>query len=167
MADKRPRTMISLILLGAVAISNAADARPALNPEEEARIGQCIRTAASGRTWLERTLWGLRDQEAGWVGAEVPNTNGTHDFGPMQINSWWLPKLSAMTGHSPEKVRSWLIHDACFNVQVARWIFLSELNTTGAYWLAIGGYHSPNAYHARRYAASVARKVDARFNSLN
>ncbi|TCM14036.1 hypothetical protein EDF56_11561 [Novosphingobium sp. PhB165] len=142
--------------------ASGVEARPATNLEQEATIGRCIREAASGRQWLERTLWGLRDQEAGWIGAEVPNTNGSHDLGPMQINSWWLPKLSVLTGRSPETVRFWLIHDACFNVQVARWIFLSKLARIGGYWSAIGAYHSPTPIRARKYAEAVADKLKAR-----
>ncbi|MGE4302641.1 MAG: hypothetical protein AB7E24_01255 [Novosphingobium sp.] len=55
---------------------------------DEPRIANCIHGAAEGRPWLEKALWGLRDQEAGWVGAEVRNSNNTHDLGPMQINTW-------------------------------------------------------------------------------
>src|SRR3546814_17102752 len=50
-----------------------------------AEIARCIRSAAHGKPWLERTLWGLRDQEGGWIGAAVVNSNGTHDLGPLQI----------------------------------------------------------------------------------
>ena len=52
--------------------------------EEELRIAACILQASLGHPWLEKTLWGLRDQEAGWVGAEVRNSNGSHDLGPLQ-----------------------------------------------------------------------------------
>src|SRR3546814_7011119 len=51
----------------------------------DAEIARCIRSAAHGKPWLERTLWGLRDQEGGWIGAAVVNSNGTHDLGPLQI----------------------------------------------------------------------------------
>jgi len=150
-------------LLAAALLPPSAGARPALIPQQEALIGRCIREAASGREWLERTLWGLRDQEAGWIGAEVLNTNGTHDLGPLQINTWWLPKLAALTNRSPGMVRSWLIHDACFNVQIARWIFLTELSANKDYWTAIGAYHSPTDWRRRDYALAVSRKVRARF----
>lgn len=147
-------------------ISSSVEARPlALKLKQEAMIGRCIHEAAAGRQWLERTLWGLRDQEAGWIGAEVRNTNGTHDLGPMQINSWWLPKLTVLTGWNSATLRHWLIHDACFNVQVARWIFLSGLADTGTYWSAIGAYHSPTTSRARHYAQSVAKRLNARYGN--
>jgi hypothetical protein len=130
---------------------------------EEARIARCIRASAAGRSWLEKTLWGLRDQEAGWVGAEVANRDGSHDLGPMQINSWWVGKIAAITRARPELVRWWLANDACFNVNAARWIFLSGLAATGEYWKAVGTYHSPTAWRQQRYAAAVSNHLRRRY----
>jgi hypothetical protein len=110
-------------------------------------------------------LWGLRDQEGGWLGAEVLNSNGSHDLGPLQVNSWWVEKLAAATGRPEQQVRWWLIHDACFNVAAARWIFLSGLRVTGDYWKAIGVYHSPTAWRQARYATSVAGHLRRRFGA--
>lgn len=165
MIGKIAKAVLGAGLLAPALFPASAGARPALIPEQEALIGRCIREAASGREWLERTLWGLRDQEAGWVGAEVPNTNGTHDLGPMQINTWWIPSLSALIHKPPETVRAWLIQDACFNVQIARWIFLTELSANRDYWRAIGAYHSPTDWRRRDYALSVSKKLRARFGS--
>lgn len=131
--------------------------------EGEERIAECIRQAADGRPWLEKALWGLRDQEAGWLGAEVRNTNGSHDLGPLQINTWWVPKIAMLVGRSQADVRVWLMHDACFNAGAARWIFLSALAATDNFWKAVGVYHSPTAWRQRRYALSVARHMQRRF----
>lgn len=129
----------------------------------EAEIATCIRRAASGLPWLEKTLWGLRDQEGGWIGAQILNRNGTHDLGPLQVNSWWVTRIAARIGRKPEDVRYWLTHDACFNVDAARWIFLSALASAGDYWKAIGIYHSPTEWRRRQYAASVAWRLKKRF----
>lgn len=131
--------------------------------EGEERIAECIRQAADGKPWLEKALWGLRDQEAGWLGAEVRNTNGSHDLGPLQINTWWVPKIATLVGRSQADVRVWLMHDACFNAGAARWIFLSALAATDNFWKAVGVYHSPTAWRQRRYALSVARHMQRRF----
>ncbi|WP_260833954.1 lytic transglycosylase domain-containing protein [Sphingopyxis sp. P1IMeth2] len=131
----------------------------------EARIAQCIRAAAGGRQWLERTLWGLRDQEGGWIGAEVRNSDGSHDLGPLQVNSWWVGKIASVTGRSPVLIRWWLANDACFNVDAARWIFLSGLHATGDYWKAIGTYHSPTLWRQRRYANAVSEHLRRRFGA--
>nr|WP_240502304.1 lytic transglycosylase domain-containing protein [Sphingomonas panacis] len=136
-----------------------------MDPQSEGRIAACIRKSAEGKPWLEKTLWGLRDQEAGWIGAEIKNDNGSHDLGPLQINSWWVPKLAAITGRPESHVRYWLKQDACFNVDAARWIFLSCLGMTRNYWDAVGAYHSPTTWRRRRYASNVAIRLERRFGS--
>lgn len=133
------------------------------SPADETEIGRCIRQAAKGRAWLEKTLWGLRRQEAGWLGAEVANTNGTHDLGPLQINSWWVPRIARLVGRPDHQVRYWLRYDACFNAEAARWIFLSGLQATGDYWKAVGVYHSPTGWRQRAYAAKVATHMRRAF----
>lgn len=124
--------------------------------QEDPRIVSCVRQAAHGRDWLEKTLWGLRYQEAGWLGAEVANSNGTHDLGPLQINSSWVPRIARLVGRPEAQVRYWLRYDACFNADAARWIFLSALQASGDYWKAVGIYHSPTGWRQRAYAAKVA-----------
>ncbi|WP_371710963.1 lytic transglycosylase domain-containing protein [Novosphingobium sp. BW1] len=141
----------------------ATPVHAAVRKSDEARIASCIHGAAAGRPWLEKTLWGLRDQEAGWIGAEVENTNGTHDLGPLQINSWWVPRIAELMGRSGPEVRNWLRFDACFNVDAARWIFLAALRDTGDFWRAVGVYHSPTAWRQRRYSLSVAKRMKRRF----
>ncbi len=126
-------------------------------------LPNCITRVAGGRTWLAKTLWALGEQEGGWVGAKVGNRNGSYDLGPLQVNSWWIPRLAAATGKSRVKVAWWLQHDACFNVDAARWIFLSALGVTGDYWKAVGVYHSPTAWRQRRYALAVAAHLKRRF----
>lgn len=145
----------------ALLVANPAEGRA--SGEGEGRIAECIRQAAYGRPWFEKTLWGLRDQEGGWIGAEVRNTNGSHDLGPLQINSAWVPKIAALVGRSPGQVRAWLVSDPCFNASVAGWLFLTALRTTGDFWRAVGVYHSPTAWRQRRYSLSVARHMQRRF----
>lgn len=151
---KKPVIVLAALatMLSAMPAALAADRRGI----EEQRIAQCVRQAARGHDWLEKTLRGLRAQEAGWLGAEVANTNGTHDLGPLQINSSWVPKISRLVRRPPAQVRHWLRFDPCFNAEAARWIFLSGLEATGDYWKAVGVYHSPTAWRQRAYAAKVA-----------
>jgi len=149
----------------ALLITPTAFANPpaTLSNSHEAQIGACIRRASAGHVWLEKTLWGLRDQEAGWIGAQVRNSDGSHDLGPLQVNSWWVTRVAETVNRPPSLVRYWLVNDACFNVDTARWIFLSRLAVTGDYWKAIGVYHSPTGWRQRRYAALVAAKLSKRF----
>jgi len=151
--------LLSVVLMPAPALAKRAA------PGETAEIARCIRVAAQGHAWLEKTLWGLREQAAGWLGAEVANSNGTHDLGPLQINSSWVPRIARLVGRPEHYVRYWLRHDACFNADAARWIFLSGFHRTGDYWTAIGIYHSPTAWRQRAYAAKVANHMRTRFGS--
>lgn len=147
------------------ALCDAGEARPRSSPAEDRQIADCIREAAGGKPWLEKTLWGLRDQEGGWLGAAVLNTNGSQDLGPLQINTWWVPRIASLVRHPVAHVRHWLRTDACFNVGAARWIFLTALSESRDYWSAVGIYHSPTAWRQRRYAMSVADKLKRRFGA--
>jgi hypothetical protein len=156
--------LAALLALAAVAWSPASGRAAEQGREaHERRLGQCILDAAGGSAWLEKTLWGLRDQEAGHVGLEMPNRDGSHDLGPLQVNSWWVPKLARRTGKPAALIRWWLVHDPCFNVNVARWIFLTGLAQSRDYWKAVGAYHSPTLWRQRTYAARVAQRMRARF----
>lgn len=139
----------------------ALPSRSAAN--DAADVTRCIRQAARGQAWLEKTLWGLRDQEGGWVGAEIQNSDGSYDLGPLQINSLWVPKLAGLLHRPPAQVRIWLRDDPCFNAEAARWIFLSGLGPKRDYWRAVGIYHSPTKSRQRRYAADVGRRLISRF----
>lgn len=156
------RSAAALILVFLMDVEPAGT-QPTSSSEWE--LARCITQASRGRRWLERTLWGLRDQEGGWLGAEVRNANGSHDLGPLQVNSWWVPKIADAIGRPEVQVRWWLIHDACFNVRAARWIFLSALMATGEYWRAVGAYHSPTSWRQMRYSASVAGHLRRRYGA--
>ena len=133
-ADRRRACLVPLLLMLLSWCEAASAARP---PEPE--VARCIRQAARGKLWLEKTLWGLRDQEAGWIGAEILNKDGSHDLGPLQINSWWVPRIAALLSRREGDIRRWLRFDPCFNAEAARWIFLDALKMSGQ--LLEGGGH--------------------------
>ena len=155
----------ALALTSFASFPDVARAQSPSSPVEEREIARCIRIAAGGKLWLEKTLWGLRDQEGGWIGSAVLNTNGSHDLGPLQVNTWWVPRIASLVGRPPDHVRHWLRMDPCFNANVARWIFLKALAQSGDYWQAIGIYHSSTIWRQRRYALSVASKLRKRFGA--
>lgn len=152
------RIVMPVVLI--VAVTNPARSKSphfvASSNNHEAIIVMCVERASSGRNWLRQTLMALRKQEGGWIGAEVRNENGTYDLGPMQVNSWWVPRIARSIARNESQVRAWLRDDACFNVDVARWIFLSALRDTGDFWKAVGTYHSPTRWRQVRYARSVS-----------
>lgn len=100
-------------------------------------------------------LRAIRHREGGIVGKQsLPNSNGTVDIGPMQINSSWLSKL-ADNGVS----REILSNDYCTNVVVAAWVLRNNYVATSDWSEAVAAYNagirSRNTPRAKGYARDV------------
>lgn len=78
------------------------------------------------------------------------NTNGSRDYGLMQINSVHLPELRKK-GITAEK----LLADACTNVNVGAQILADNIRRVGSNWKAVGAYHSANPFLQRGYVSRV------------
>ncbi len=79
------------------------------------------------------------------------NTNGTYDFGLMQINSSWAPVLG--------RERWNLLGDACYNTMTGSWILATCMSKYGYTWKAIGCYNSQTPGKRDRYAQMVFRQL--------
>ena len=158
----RSGALYSLTLL-AMSAELRANAMTSAPTADAAAVQRCISVTAGRGSWLEKTLWGLYDQEAGWIGADIPNVDGSRDLGPFQINSQWVPVIARRLRRPTYLIERWLRDDACFNVGTAAWLFLDGLRSTHAYWRAIGAYHSPTNWRQKSYAAAVARKIVKRY----
>lgn len=90
--------------------------------------------------------------EGGRKGLWVKNTNGTHDRGLMQINTWWDKSLSRF-GISSGQVAN----DDCMNVAVAAWILRQETDRFGNWPDALAAYNAGagNIKAGREYARKV------------
>ena len=53
-----------------------------------------------------RVLPAIQHVEGGAPGEISHNTDGSDDFGVMQVNSRWVPALSAYSGFTPAVVRA-------------------------------------------------------------
>lgn len=88
------------------------------------------------------------------------NRNGSTDYGVMQINSVWLPRLGKF---GIERDHLW---DSCTNIHVGAWVLAQKIQTFGFTWRAIGAYNAglkdtPLKEHLRyEYAKKVYRAVD-------
>jgi hypothetical protein len=101
--------------------------------------------------------------EGGAPGQIVPDTNGTADYGPMQINSVWLPVLGRLGITGPM-----LADDGCLNVAVAGGILATErLRAGGNLWRAIGWYHSTTPSLARAYREQLLQRLGAQWGVLD
>lgn len=119
-------------------------------------LAACLMLAAQTYSVPPAVMVGIYHVEGGSVGQEVgPNTNGTYDIGPMQINTVWLPELSRKWGVTENTARRWVRDDPCTNMGVAAWILRSHLNETGSLSKAIAHYHSRTPSIGSSYKSRV------------
>ncbi|GFO67745.1 hypothetical protein GMLC_13240 [Geomonas limicola] len=79
------------------------------------------------------------------------NTNGTFDFGLMQINSSWAPTLGKERWNS--------LGDACVNAKTGAWILSMCIEKYGYNWKAIGCYNSQTPDKRDHYARMVFEQL--------
>jgi soluble lytic murein transglycosylase-like protein len=82
--------------------------------------------------------------------AKNVNTNGSIDYGLMQINTIHLPTL-AHYGIGREELMS-----PCKNVYIAAWLLRQQINKYGNTWAAVGAYHSATPALRDQYANQIA-----------
>lgn len=81
------------------------------------------------------------------------NTNGTYDYGLMQINSSWEPTLRKLG-------IPWnSLADPCTNIMVGAWVLSQCIQDYGYTWPAVGCYNSRTPSKRDQYAAKVARII--------
>lgn len=105
-------------------------------------LALCIFTAAQTYSVPPTVILGVLNVEGGKVGMASPNTNGSYDLGPMQINTIWVPELASYWRVSEKTALRWLRDDACINIGVGAWILRKKMNETGSLVGGIAGYHS-------------------------
>jgi hypothetical protein len=136
-------------------LAAAADA-----PDNEATIRGCITAAAKVYRLPPALLVILLNVERGSLGRVSPNTNGTVDIGPIQINQIWLPELAAHWNASIPNTYSALRDNFCANVEAGAWILRRGLDKArGDFWEGVGYYHSHTPEHKTRYLRDVLRQV--------
>ena len=112
----------------------------------------CYEEAGAMYGIAPRLLWTISKGESNFNPAAVNyNTNGSYDFGLMQINSSWAPSLRKM-GISWEALA-----DPCTNVKVGAWVLAQCIRDYGYTWSAVGCYNSRTPSKRDRYAARIAR----------
>ncbi len=120
----------------------------------------CMALVASIYHLPPRVLPAIQKVEGGMVGTISHNTDGSDDYGVMQVNSRWLPALSAYTGLPAATVRERLISHSCFNIAAGGAILRTYLDETrGDLMLAIGNYHSHTVTRNLDYQAKVMRSA--------
>lgn len=121
---------------------------------------KCMLVVAATLGLPPRVLPVIQKIEGGSAGTITQDSNGTADFGVMQVNSIWVAPLAARAQLSEAQTRQRLINDPCFNIAAAALILQDYLfETHGALLLAIGDYHSHTPGLNAAYAAQAERKA--------
>ena len=116
----------------------------------------CMALVASLYNLPPRVLPSIQIVEGGTPGNVHRNADRSEDLGVMQVNSVWLPPLSAYTHLPMDVLRERLIFWPCFNIAAAGAILRLYLNETGGdLMLAIGDFHSHTPMLNRSYQAKV------------
>jgi len=103
-------------------------------------------------------LWGIAQTESNFDPAAVNwNSNGTYDFGVMQINSSWAPVIGPALWQR--------LGDACTNVKVGAWVLAGCIGRFGYTWNAVGCYNSASPAKRSLYARRVWRSISVAIRS--
>lgn len=95
--------------------------------------------------------------EAGAPGQAVRNKNGSHDLGPMQVNTWWIPHFEKK-GISAETLRN----NGCINILAGASILKTEIDSTKDISKGVAQYHSRTRKYQVRYLKLINNAI-ARF----
>lgn len=108
----------------------------------------CFEEAGAMYGMSPQLLWAIAKVESNFNPSAVnKNSNGTYDFGVMQINSNWYKILG--------KELWGRLGDPCINVQVGAWVLAQCTQRHGYTWEAVGCYNAQNKEKRARYANRV------------
>lgn len=124
----------------------------------------CLSEVASAYQVHPDVLLAILLVEGGTVGqVSRPNTNGTYDIGPFQINSMHRAALVAMHISEAE-----LMNNGCTNAAVAGWLLRravpveeeQQITSEDDYLRAIARYHSTTPKYNQIYANRLRRAFE-------
>lgn len=122
-------------------------------------IAYCIQLATSIYDVPEPLLQAIMEVEGGRPGFVRENTNGSFDYGRMQINSLWVPVLAKDLKVDESIIAEQLKNNDCFNIAVGARILSGHMSTEASLERAIGHYHSRTPKHRDRYLKKVVEKL--------
>ena len=129
-------------------------------PDNQVTIRGCITAAAKLYRLPPAMLVILLNVEGGSLGRVSPNTNGTVDIGPIQVNQIWLPEIAAHWSATIFDAYKALRDNFCANVEAGAWILRRGLDEArDNFWEGVGYYHSHTPEHKSRYLRDVLREV--------
>lgn len=112
---------------------------------------ECSIQAANHYSIPPLVLLAVAEQEDGKPGQKVRNSNGTYDYGVMQINTVSLADLRRF-GINEHHV----LANGCYPYYLAAWRIAGHLlNDQGDIWQRAANYHSRTPYYNRRYRSKL------------
>ena len=104
---------------------------------------ECVHQAASVHRVPEALILAVLKTEGGRPGLARRNRDGSHDLGPMQVNTRWVHR----EGLNARDLRD----HGCYNLHVGAAILARELRAAPDLATGVGNYHSRTPRHHRRY----------------
>jgi len=125
----------------------------------------CFNQAAQRYQVPKEVLLAIAEQESAFNPRAVngSNKNGSTDYGIMQINSWWIPRLKQFGVQSPDD-----LFDPCLNIQIGAWIFSQNISRYGWNWRGVGAYNAATDSKRLRYAEKILarwKRIEREINS--
>ena len=124
-------------------------------------LAACMMLAAQTYQVPPAVMVGIMHVEGGRVGQAVgPNSNGTYDLGPMQVNTRWVPMLANAWKVDYKTALRAVRDDGCVNVRVSAWILKQKIDDAGSLFGGIAYYHSATPGIGTRYATKVVKVME-------
>lgn len=113
---------------------------PSVASAAAASYQHCIDKASRDFSVPSVVIESIIEVEGGKVGTKSKNSDGSYDYGIMQINTWWFRHgpLRKQYNVSIEEVTN----NACINIYIGTWILATELANAKDFWTGIGNYNS-------------------------
>lgn len=159
-ADPGNGTVLAAVLSTALLATPAPWPEDAHAPPDSYCFTEAAREYGVDRDMLIAIAW----HESHFLAWKVRrNTDGSVDYGLMQINSRNLPAL---------RLDERSVMPACVNIRAAARLYRRAIAHFGNTWAAVGAYHSTTPPLQRRYAEDVAQRyvvvrwLDQRWSAL-
>jgi hypothetical protein len=111
----------------------------------------CVQQAAATYGIPEALILAVLKTEGGRPGLARRNRDGSHDLGPMQVNTRWVRR----EGLNARDLRD----HGCYNLHVGAAILARELRAAPDLATGVGNYHSRTPRHHRRYQRLIVRSL--------